>query len=553
VVNGPKPSILAVDDEPEVLAAVVRDLRTKYGADYRLLSAGSGEEAVATIKDLGLRGEPLALVLTDQRMPNVTGLDVLREAIGLFPNARRALLTAYADTDVAINAINDIGLDQYIMKPWDPPDERLYPAIDDLLDDWLASYRPGIAGVRVISQPWSRLAHEIKAFLAMNRVPYRSLTTGQDTEADTLMETAGVTIADLPLVLLEDGTALSNPSTSELADRVGLKTHASNPAYDVAIVGGGPAGLAAAVYAASEGLQTVLIESAAPGGQAGQSSLIENYLGFPKGISGGDLARRAHAQATRFGAEILVPATVVSVERHDPFRVIHLADGSQITAKALVVSSGVSYRKLSAEGLDDLIGAGVYYGTSRIEAENHRGHPMYVVGGGNSAGQAAMFLTRFTDSVTIIIRSEDLSATMSQYLIDNLNAAPEVSVLPQSKVVRAEGTDHLEALVVENVETGESTTVPAAALFIFIGQMAHTDWLGDLVQMDEQGFVLSGLDITPPIKGWNVQRDPLPLETSVPGVFVAGDVRHGSIRRVAGATGEGSTAIRFIHQHLASL
>lgn len=548
----PKPSILAVDDEPEVLSAVVRDLRARYGSEYRLLSADTGEEAIETIKQLALRGDPLALILADQRMPRVTGLDVLRMSVDLFSNTRRALLTAYADTEVAINAINEIGLDHYIMKPWDPPTERLYPILDDLLDDWQASHRPSFSGLRIISQPWSRSAHELKAFLAMNQVPYRSLVVGVDPDADTLIESTGTAVADLPLVVLDEGEMLTNPTSTELAKKIGLRTRATNPAYDVAIVGAGPAGLAAAVYGASEGLKTLLIESAAPGGQAGQSSLIENYLGFPKGISGSDLARRASTQATRFGAEILVPATVTRVERKDPFQVLHLADGSEITTKALIVASGVSYRRLSAEGLDDLIGAGVYYGTSRIEAESHRGRPMYVIGGGNSAGQAALFLTRFTDSVTILIRSADLSATMSQYLIDNLNANPAVEVLARSRLVEAIGDDHLESLVIENLDTEQSRTVDCGAVFIFIGQKAQTEWLGELVQMDERGFILSGSDLGQ-LKGWNVERDPLPLETSVPGVFVAGDVRHGSIRRVAGATGEGATAIRFVHQHLASL
>ncbi len=547
-----KPSILAIDDEPEVLAAVVRDLRARYGAEYRMLSAQTGDEAIETIKELSLRGDPLALILADQRMPKVTGLDVLRVSVDLFPTTRRALLTAYADTDVAINAINEIGLDQYIMKPWDPPSERLYPILDDLLDDWHAAYRPGPSGLRVISPTWSRQGHELKAFLAMNQVPYRSLTVGQDAEAERLVETAGAGPADLPLVVLDDGSTLSNPTTTELAARIGLRTTATNPAYDVTIVGAGPAGLAAAVYGASEGLKTLLIESSAPGGQAGQSALIENYLGFPKGISGGDLARRASTQATRFGAEILVPATVERVERKDPFRVIHLIDGSEITTKALIVATGVSYRRLSAEGLDDLIGAGVYYGTSRIEAENHRGRPMYVIGGGNSAGQAALFLTRFTDSVTVTIRSADLTATMSRYLIDNLEANEAVSILPRSRMVKAIGDDHLEALEIEDLDTGDTRTVDCGAVFIFIGQKAQTEWLGDLVQKDESGFILSGGDLGP-LKGWNVERNPLPLETSVPGIFVAGDVRHGSIRRVAGATGEGATAIRFVHQHLAAL
>ena len=366
------------------------------------------------------------------------------------------------------------------------------------------------------------------------------------------MDSIGATIKDLPIVLTDEGDPLFNPSQGELADRVGLKSHASSPAYDVAIVGAGPAGLAAAVYGASEGLKTLLIEASAPGGQAAQSTLIENYLGFPKGISGADLARRAYSQATRLGAEILVPARVETVERKDPFKILHFADGSTITAKALIITSGVEYRRLDANGLDELTGAGVYYGTSNIEASAHRDQPMYVIGGGNSAGQAALFLSRFTDSVTVVIRSADLSATMSQYLIDNIDANDSVSVQPNSRLLEAKGDTHLRSLVFEDLTTEESAEVEAGAVFIFIGQKAHTNWLDDLVQLDERGFVLSGNDIGP-LEGWNVERDPLPLETSVPGVFVAGDVRHGSIRRVAGATGEGSTAIRFVHQHLSSL
>ncbi|MEE9179030.1 MAG: FAD-dependent oxidoreductase [Acidimicrobiia bacterium] len=547
-----RPVILAVDDEPGVLSAVQRDLRSNYAADYRILGATGGQEAIDTIKELALRGDPLALILSDQRMPVVSGVDVLRESLELFPTTKKALLTAYADTDVAIDAINDIGLDNYIMKPWDPPDQKLYPVLDDLLSDWQAGFRPTFDGIRIISQEWSKPAFELKAFLAMNQIPYRSLTLKQDPEADRLMESAGVELADLPLVLLTDGDPMTNPSPNELAERIGLKTHASSPTYDVAIVGAGPAGLAAAVYGASEGLKTVLIESSAPGGQAAQSTLIENYLGFPKGISGADLARRAYSQATRLGAEILVPAEVVRVERKDPFKILHMADGSTLTAKALIVTSGVAYRRLSAEGLEQLSGAGVYYGTSNIEANYHRGQPMYVVGGGNSAGQAALFLTRFTDSVTIAIRRTDLGETMSQYLIDNIAANDSVSLLPRSRVLEAKGSDHLESIVFLDLDSDETTEVDAGALFIFVGQKAHTDWLGDVVQLDDRGFVLAGSDIDT-LKGWNVDREPMPLETSVPGIFVAGDVRHGSIRRVAGATGEGSTAIRFVHQHLASL
>lgn len=547
-----KPVILAVDDEPEVLRAVQRDLRSRYGSDYRILGAGSGQEAEDTLDELALRGSALALIVSDQRMPQVSGVDVLRHSLDKHPRAKKTLLTAYADTEAAISAINDVGLDQYIMKPWDPPEDRLFPILDDLLDDWQASYRPTFEGIRVIAQEWSKPAFELKAFMAMNQIPYKSLTLEKDPEAATLMEAAGADLHGLPLVCLTDGTSLTNPTQAELADAIGLKAHASSPAYDVAIVGAGPAGLAAAVYGSSEGLKTVLIESSAPGGQAAQSTLIENYLGFPKGISGADLARRASTQATRLGAEILVPATVERVERKDPYKILHLADGSTLTAKALIITSGVAYRRLSAEGLDKLTGAGVYYGTSNIEASYHREQPMYVVGGGNSAGQASLFLSRFTDSVTIVIRSEDLSATMSQYLIDNIDNNDSVSVLPKSQVIEAKGDTHLRSIVLKNVDSGETREVEAGAVFIFIGQRAHTDWLKDLVQLDDRGFVLAGSDLGP-LKGWNVERDPLPLETSVPGVFVAGDVRHGSIRRVAGATGEGSTAIRFVHQHLASL
>jgi thioredoxin reductase (NADPH) len=462
------------------------------------------------------------------------------------------LLTAYADTEAAIRAINEVGLDHYIMKPWDPPESLLYPVLDDLLDDWQADYRPTFDAIKVIGQEWSRSAHDLKAFLAMNQIPYRGLVPTRDEEADRLLESLGARVEDLPIVVPTDGVPLFKPDLRALAEHLGLPIHAKAPAYDVAIVGAGPAGLAAAVYGASEGLRTILIESAAPGGQAGQSALIENYLGFPKGISGADLARRAHSQASRFGAEVLVPASVTRIERRDPFRIIHLADGTEITAKAVIATSGVSYRRLPAKGVEELTGTGVYYGTSRIEAQIHANQPMYVVGGGNSAGQAAMFLTRFTDSVTIVIRGENLTESMSSYLIDNIEAAKEVTVLPNTQVIEASGEGHLQRLTLRNLITGEETTVDAGAMFVFIGQRAQTEWLADLVQLDEKGFVLSGLDLGP-LKGWNVDRDPFPLETSVPGVFVAGDVRHGSIRRVAGAAGEGATAIRLVHQHLASL
>lgn len=547
-----RPVILAIDDEPEVLSAVQRDLRSHYSDEYRIMGATSGQEAIDTIEELAVRGTPLALIVADQRMPSISGVDVIRASLEPFPDVKKTLLTAYADTDAAISAINDVGLDHYIMKPWDPPDDKLYPILDELLADWQAHFRPVYSGIRIVSQEWSRPAFELKAFLARNQIPYRSLLLEKDEEASRLMESARAGLSDLPLVLFPDKEPLRCPTTDQLAERVGLTSHASADAYDVAIVGAGPAGLAAAVYGASEGLKTLLIEASAPGGQAGQSTLIENYLGFPKGISGADLSRRAHSQAARLGAEILVPMRVERVSRKDPYKIVHLADGSSITAKAMVVTSGVEYRKLSARGLEELTGAGVYYGTSNIEASYHRDQPMFVVGGGNSAGQAALFLTRFTDSVTIVIRGDSLEETMSKYLIDNLAANEAISISGNSQVVEARGGSHLESLVLSDLESGEQSEFKAGALFIFIGQRAHTDWLADLVQLDDRGFVLSGPDLGP-LKGWNVERDPLPLETSVPGIFVAGDVRHNSIRRVAGATGEGSTAIRFVHQHLSSL
>jgi len=547
-----KPVIIAVDDEPEVVQAVQRDLRSRYATDYRIVWASSGQEAIDTLRTLALQDTPVALMLVDQRMPGVTGIDVLRETLDIHPVAKRALLTAYADTEAAIQAINDVGLDHYIMKPWDPPEEKLYPILDDLLEDWAAGYRPRFEGLRIIGQQWSRDAHSLKAFLARNQIPYRSMDIESDPTAWVLTEEAGATMADLPIVLFGDGPPLFQPTSAQIADRVGLKIHATSEVYDVVIIGGGPAGLAAAVYGASEGLSTLLIEEEAPGGQAGQSSLIENYLGFPKGLSGNDLARRAAAQAQRLGAEIIVPGTVTGLTRNDPFIVTHLADGTTVTCKAMVIASGVAYRKLTAEGLEPLIGAGVYYGTSNIEAANHRDQPMYVVGGGNSAGQASLFLSRFTDSVTILIRADDLAATMSQYLIDNIDANPAVNVRPFAQVLAARGDTHLTGLVIRDRQTQEEEEVEAGALFIFIGQTAHTEWLAGLVQLDERGFILTGEELGP-LKGWNVERDPLPLETSVPGIFAAGDVRHGSIKRVAGAVGEGATAIRFIHNHLASL
>ena len=547
-----KPVILTVDDDPGVLAAVERDLRTRYASDYRVVGATGGDQAIETLKTLAQHDDAVALLLVDQRMPKTTGIDVLRQSLALFPDAKKALLTAYADTDVAISAINDVELDNYIMKPWDPPEDLLYPILDDLLDDWRDSYRPVFDGLRVIEHRWSKTSHDLKVFLTQNQIPFRSIDLETDQKAQVLLDGAGASAADLPVVLFPDSEPMLQSSPAEVAERVGLQTHAVDPAYDLVVIGGGPAGLAASVYGASEGLSTLLIEERAPGGQAGESSRIENYLGFPKGISGADLTRRAVAQATRLGAEILVPASVERIERRDPFRTIHLKDGSSITAKAVIVASGITYRRLPATGVDELSGTGVYYGTSQIDGVRHKGESVYVVGGGNSAGQAALFLTRFTDDVTIVIRRDDLGATMSQYLIDAIEASPSVKVRANARIVEVIGEGHLSALRFADTTTSVETEVSAGALFIFIGQGARTDWIAGLVELDDRGFIMTGSDLGP-LKDWNVDRDPFPFESSVPGVFSAGDVRHGSIRRVAGATGEGATAVRFVHKHLADL
>jgi thioredoxin reductase (NADPH) len=548
----PKPVILVVDDENVVLSAVQRDLRPQYGSEYSIVGAGGGAEALEVVETLARTDQPLALALVDQRMPGVTGIDVLRATLELHPDAKRVLLTAYADTDVAITGINEVGLDFYITKPWDPPEERLYPILDDLLDDWQAGYRPVFDGIRIVGSPWSRETHELKNFLTRNQIPYRAIDLVSDEDMARELDLAKATVADLPLVTMPGGETLFRPSNVDVAGRMGLKTSAANEAYDLVVVGAGPSGLAAAVYGASEGLNTLLIEERAPGGQAGQSSRIENYLGFPKGISGADLARRAVTQAERFGVELLVPASVERVERKDPFRIVHLSDGSEVTTRSLIITSGVSYRQLAAEGIDEYTGRGVYYGTSRVEAMLHRDEPVFVIGGGNSAGQAALFLTGFTGRVSIVIRSDSLASTMSQYLISAIESSDAVSLIPGTQVATVSGSDRLETVRLRAIETGEENEHQAGAIFIFIGQKARTEWVAELVELNQRGFIVTGSDLSAP-KGWNVDREPLPFETSVPGVFAAGDVRQGSIQRVAGAVGEGSATVRNVHRHLEDL
>lgn len=546
----PKPALFVLDDEPEVLSAVERDLRREFGKDYRLFKSESGARALEALKKLKLREAPVALFLVDQRMPVMTGVEFLAEAIQLYPDAKRVLLTAYADTEVAIKAINSIRLDHYLLKPWDPPEERLYPVLHDLLDDWQAAYRPQFQGLRVLGHRWSPKAHAIKEFLSRNQIPYRWLEVDGDDEARRLLASAGTTDAQLPLVILPDGTVLAQPTNVQLAEKVGLKTHAGMPFYDLIIVGAGPAGLAAGVYAASEGLHTLLVEREAPGGQAGMSARIENYLGFPVGLSGGDLARRAVAQARRFGAEILTPQEVCGLRVQDTYRYVRLDDGTELSCHALLIATGVSYRQLDAPGVETLTGAGVYYGSAMTEALACRDKDVFIVGAGNSAAQSALYLARHARSVTMLVRGQSLSASTSQYLVDRLDETENVTIRPRTTIVEVQGQNDLESVTYADMERGERQTVPADVLFIFIGAAPRTEWVDNVIARDEQGYILCG---PPRPKGWPLDRDPYFLETNVPGVFVAGDVRRDSMKRIASAVGEGAMAVYFVHQYLGSL
>jgi thioredoxin reductase (NADPH) len=551
-----KPVILAVDDEPEVLGAIERDLRRKYGKDYQVLRAGSGAAALDALEKLKVRGQPVALFLVDQRMPSISGVELLERAMPLYPEAKRALLTAYADTEAAIKAINEVKLDYYLMKPWDPPDQNLYPVLDDLLDDWQAQYHPTFEGLRLVGNRWSPMSHQLKDFLARNQIPYHWTDVEADPEAPGLLRSLGVDAAELPVVIFPDGTYLPHPDNASVAEKAGRRVRASMPFYDVIIVGGGPAGLAAAVYGASEGLRTLMIEREAPGGQAGTSSRIENYLGFPSGLSGWDLARRAVTQATRFGAEILAPQEVCALRIEDPYRIVHLVDGTDISCHALMIATGVSYRKLDVPGVEELTGAGVYYGAAQSEAMSYRGEDVYIIGGANSAGQAAMYFSMYARSVTMVVRGDSLAKGMSQYLVAQIEQTPNISVLLNAAVAEAHGDGRLEAITIANSATGEQRTVPATAMFIFIGAQPRTDWVDGVLERDAMGFILTGPELMKegqPPKGWPLKRQPYWLEASVPGVFVAGDVRSRSVKRMATAVGEGSMAVQFIHQYLSTL
>jgi len=551
-----KPVLLTIDDDAEVLRAIERDLRRKYASDYRVLRSESGTAAMEIVRELKLRNNTVALFLVDQRMPGLSGVQFLEQAIEIFPDAKRVLLTAYADTEAAIAAINEAGINHYLLKPWDPPEENLYPVLDDLLDDWQANVPAPFEGIRVLGNRWSPESHNVKDFLARNHVPYQWLdieTANTNPEVQALIDL----LSDeekhaLPLIIFPNGVRLQRPSLTEIAENVGLRTRAAEAFYDFAIVGGGPAGLAAAVYGASEGLRTVMVEREAPGGQAGMSSRIENYLGFPSGLSGGDLARRAVVQAKRFGVEIL-SAEATAVKLDGQYRLLQLADGEQLSCHALLVATGVQWRKLNAPGIERLTGAGIYYGAAMTEAFNCKDEDVFVVGGANSAGQAAMYFSKYARRVVMLVRGSSLSASMSQYLIDQLKKTPNVQIEFNTTLVEAHGKEHLEAVSIQCTTTNETNQVPANALFIMIGAAPNTAWLADLVERDERGFILSGADLMRDgkrPKGWQLDRDPGLLETSVPGIFVVGDVRHGSVKRVASGVGEGSVAVSFVHQYL---
>jgi thioredoxin reductase (NADPH) len=611
-----RPVLLTVDDDPNVLRAIERDLRQQYGSRFHILKADSGQNALELVKQLKLRNESLALLLVDQRMPHMSGVVFLEEAMNIFPDAKRVLLTAYADTEAAIRSINKAKVDYYLMKPWDPPQELLYPILDDLLDDWWASFKHPFEGIRVVGLRWSPKSYEVKYFLARNGIPYQWLDFEGDEEAQRLVSyiesasksdhskfinntttitpgnsssildydrtengnnnnsvssirsTSSLTYSSsvnssspsssslhLPLVIFPDGTHMEEPSSAALAEKIGLKTHAQMPFYDLIIIGGGPAGLAAAVYGSSEGLSTLLIERQAPGGQAGMSSNIENYLGFPSGLTGSNLARRAVAQAIRFGAEILTPQEVVGLRIDDPYRIVKVKDGTEISCHALIIACGVSYRNLDGvKGIEKLTGAGVYYGASMVDALSCKGEDIFMVGGANSAGQAAIHFSKYAKTVTLLVRGDSLNKSMSRYLIHQIDETPNVRVLLNSKVTEVHGESRLESITITNTQTGRLVTVATSGLYIFIGAVPHTDGIAGLIERDANGFILTGPDLTQNgrerPRGWTLDRQPYLLETNVPGIFAVGDVRHGSTKRVAAGVGEGSISVQLVHQYL---
>jgi thioredoxin reductase (NADPH) len=550
------PIIFSIDDDPQVLRAITRDLRSNFRNEYRILSTTSVKEALDSLLDLKNKSEVVALFISDQRMPEMEGVDFLQKAREFFPDAKRVLLTAYSDTEAAIKAINDVQLDYYLMKPWDPPEEKLFPIVDELLEDWQESYRPPFKGLKVIGYQFSPQSHEIKEFLSGNLVPFLWLDVTNSPEAADLLKLNNISNKDLPVLFLEDGRFLATPSISAVAAVIGLNPNVKNTIYDVVIIGAGPAGLAASVYGASEGLKTLLVERRSPGGQAGTSSRIENYLGFPNGLSGSELTRRAITQATRLGAELLVPCSVREICQKDGYKKVMLENGEEINSHSIVITTGVDYRKLETKGIPDFTGAGIYYGAAMTEAAAFRDCEVFVVGGGNSAGQAAMHLSKFARNVNIVIRKDSLNITMSAYLIDQIGTRSNIHLLSSAEITEAKGSGRLEELTIAQGGNKEPLVLKADALFIFIGAKPFTDWIAMDIIKDDKGFLETGRDLKSYDsfkKVWKQDRDPYLLETSCPGVFAAGDVRSGAMNRVASAVGEGSMAISFVHKYLAEV
>lgn len=547
------PFIIIVDDDEQVLHAIRRDMRARYNVEYKIISTISANEALEALAALKNSGDTVALFLVDQRMPEMEGVDFLQTALRIYPDAKRMLLTAYSDTVAAIKAINVVQLDYYLTKPWYPAEEKLYPVIDDLLDDWQGHYTPDFKGIKIVGYQFSPLSHEIKDYLAGNLIPYVWFDIETNPEAKTLVEVNNLDLEDLPLVIYEDGICTSKPTIRSIAEKVGLTTQVKNKVYDVVVIGGGPAGLAASVYGSSEGLKTLLIERRAPGGQAGTSSRIENYLGFPAGLSGADLTRRAISQAQRLGAEFLLPRSVCEIKLKDGYKIIILSDGQEIVSRSIVITTGVDYRKLEVKGIEDFTGAGVYYGAARTEASYFREKDVFIIGGGNSAGQAAMHMSKFAKKVYIVIRRDSLTYTMSAYLINEIGISPNIELLPDSEITEVNGNTYLENLTVINRNTQEKTSYKASALYIFIGARPYTEWIELDIIKDSKGFIETGRNLTNYdsfAKIWKKKRDPYLLETSSPGIFAAGDVRSGAMNRVASAVGEGSMAISFVHKYL---
>jgi thioredoxin reductase (NADPH) len=547
------PYIIIIDDDAQVLRAIQRDIRNEYREDYKVVATDSALEALDLIRDLKLKNDAVALFISDQRMPEMEGIEFLEKANEIFPEARKVLLTAYSDIEAAIKAINTVKLDYYLLKPWHPPEEKLFPVVNDLLSEWLALYKPDREATRIIGFQWSPKSHLLKEFLSGNLIPYIWMDIELNPEAEKYLASTNVSRSDLPLVVLKDGSYLVDPGLPALAEKIGLQQTAEREMYDVLIIGAGPAGLAASVYGSCEGLRTLLIERSNPGGQASSSARIENYLGFPSGLSGAELSRRAVTQTLRFGTEILTPKEVKTITIKDGYKITELTDGSVIHSKTIVIATGVAYKKLEIEGIDQFAGAGVYYGAASVEAHACRNEIIYIVGGGNSACQAALYMSKFAREVNIVIRKETLSQTAANYLVENISRTPNIKIIGCTDVVACSGSTVLETITVRNSLTGEEKTLPAKALFIYIGTRPGTSWLNDLVLTDEKGFILTGSDLLKQknISGtWPIKRDPLMSETSIPGIFAAGDVRFGAMTGISAAVGEGSMAIRFVRKYL---